>query len=358
MAIAWPNSSDYQDSLQNPTFCFSDTKLKAGQVSADRFGMPTLISGTFACVSRISSAGRTWAVRCFIREDSVRQERYRAIDSYLQAHPLPYFVGFEFLEQGILAHGHWYPVLKMEWVDGKPLDAYLKENKHDASKLRRFADQWLQMTGDLRSAGIAHGDLQHGNVLITPSDELKLIDYDGMFVPDLAGNPPNELGHPAYQHPNRSPADYSASMDTFSTWIIHGSVLALAEAPELWRMTGAGDERILFGRSDYIQPTNSEIFRALEEAEGAAAQFASFVQNQLLSNLSTAPVLSPQSAALLNRTLSTSESADGWLSHLTSASTGPSPFRLRIGDGPEADTALAERATWEAARARLGARPT
>jgi hypothetical protein len=60
----------------------------------------------------------------------------------------------------------------------------------------------------LREAGVAHGDLQHGNVLLVPATDtdrlsLKLVDYDGMFVPALTGAQTGEVGHPAYQHPQR-----------------------------------------------------------------------------------------------------------------------------------------------------------
>jgi hypothetical protein len=56
--------------------------------------------------------------------------------------------------------------------------------------------------------GIAHGDLQHGNIILVPGKKdnslmLKLIDYDGMFIPPLAGSPKGEVGHAAYQHPER-----------------------------------------------------------------------------------------------------------------------------------------------------------
>ena len=37
---------------------------------------------------------------------------------------------------------------------------------------------------------MAHADLQHGNVILVPKGDqlaLKLIDYDGMYVPALAG---------------------------------------------------------------------------------------------------------------------------------------------------------------------------
>jgi hypothetical protein len=67
---------------------------------------------------------------------------------------------------------------------------------------------------------MAHADLQHGNVLLVPTGNalaLRLIDYDGMYVPALAGQRSGELGHPAYQHPQRlREGTYNAEVDRFS----------------------------------------------------------------------------------------------------------------------------------------------
>ena len=328
--MPWPSASDYQDALLDPNLCFNDTELMAGQAKKDRLGFPKPDSGTFACVYEVSNTGRTWAVRCFLGQVADRQQRYQALYRYLQAHPLPYFVRFEFLDQGIRVRGVWYPVLKMEWVNGKHLDAFVRDNVEDPSKLRAFAAKWLRMAAELRAAGIAHGDLQHGNILITPSDELRLIDYDGMFVPDLAGNPPNELGHPAYQHPRRSLGDYSATMDAFSEWIIFGTALALAADPQLWTLAGAGDDRLVFGRNDYSGPSRSEAFRAMEGTEGVAGEFANFVEKLLHDDPSRLPSLSPESAAFLTKaadrtgTVDVSADIDEWLSRFSQYPAGHS----------------------------------
>ena len=71
----------------------------------------------------------------------------------------------------------------------------------------------------LERAGIAHGDLQHGNIFVV-DDELKLIDYDGMFVPRLAGCRSNELGIEHYQHPQRKEHHFGRS----STISLNGNI--------------------------------------------------------------------------------------------------------------------------------------
>ena len=80
---------------------------------------------------------------------------------------------------------------------------------------------------ELRAANIAHGDLQHGNVVVV-GDQLRLLDYDGMFVPALANKQSNECGHRNYQLPKRSRWDYGPHLDHFSAWVIYVSLVAVA----------------------------------------------------------------------------------------------------------------------------------
>ena len=95
----------------------------------------------------------------------------------------------------------------MEWVEGQTLNRFVEESLEKPKMLRQLLELWPKLASRLREAGIAHADLQHGNVLLVPAADgklaLKLIDYDGMYVPTLAGTPSGELGHPNYQHPDR-----------------------------------------------------------------------------------------------------------------------------------------------------------
>src|SRR2546430_4647189 len=60
---------------------------------------------------------------------------------------------------------------------------------------------------------VAHGDLQHGNILVR-GGSIQLVDYDGMWVPALKGRHATEIGHRAYQHPERSEQDYRSEEHT------------------------------------------------------------------------------------------------------------------------------------------------
>ena len=95
-------------------------------------------------------------------------------------------MGFDYLPKGIKVRGQWYPILKMEWVQGELLSQYVERHLHNPSDLQQLAARWIEMTKALHANSIAHGDLQERNVLVV-NGQLKLVDYDGMFVPALSG---------------------------------------------------------------------------------------------------------------------------------------------------------------------------
>jgi hypothetical protein len=254
--VPWPTPQDYNEAIQNPPYTFSDPELQTGTCEFTALGLPKPITGNFASVYRMRCKGRDWAVRCFWRELSDMQLRYRAISAHLAGAGLPYTVGFEYQPQGIKIRGNWYPILKMEWVQGQLLNDYLVSNLADPVALRSLRESWLRMVDDLERSGCAHGDLQHGNVLVV-NGELRLVDYDGMFVPALAGLGSHELGQQHYQHPQRDAAEFGPKLDRFSSWVIYLSIAAVQTDPSLWTSTRAGDERLLLQRQDFEHPAAS-----------------------------------------------------------------------------------------------------
>ena len=262
--MAWPTPQDYNEAVQSPQSSFSDPELKAGRVEEDKLGLPRPISGRFAVVYNMRCGPRSFAVRCFQSDVPDQQERYAAISEHLKNARLPYTVGFEFLKEGIRIRGQWFPVLKMEWIAGQPLHTYVEDHLKDSAALIRLATDWITMTEALQKVSLAHGDLQDGNVLVA-GDRLKLIDYDGMFVPALAGRTSNEGGHRNYQHPNRTAMDYGLFLDNFSNWVIYVSIVALAIDPGLWTRLKGGDECLLFRKEDFIPNGGSKALSLLSQ---------------------------------------------------------------------------------------------
>jgi hypothetical protein len=174
-------------------------------------------------------------------------------------------VGFDYLPRGIKVGGAWYPVLKMEWVEGQLLSEYVERHVQNPAALKRLAERWAAMVAALERASMAHGDLQHGNVLVVNGD-LKLVDYDGMWVPALGGRPGHEIGHQNYQHPGRTGADFGPDMDRFSAWVVYLSLVGLSVEPDLWDRLHGGDECLFLRRDDLADPASSTAMAALEAA--------------------------------------------------------------------------------------------
>lgn len=254
--------SDYQEAIQNPNICFSDPELKQGMIEKDRLGLPKPITGGFASVYQVKTRNRKYAVRCFLNNFPDQEYRYSTISKYLSQFNFPFMVAFSFIRNGILVKGQWYPILKMEWIEGITLNLYVKNNLQRSQKLRALADKILWVLTTLHSNRIAHGDLQHGNILIL-NDDIRLIDYDGMYVPGLESYLSHELGHRNYQHPRRSKNHFGPYLDHFSGLIIYLSLLALSFDPDLWRRLGNDEDSILFKKEDFDKPLSSKTIKEI-----------------------------------------------------------------------------------------------
>lgn len=260
---SWPTPQEYNEALQNLATCFADPELQAGVTSVDALGLPRAVSGAFASVYQVRSGAKTFAVRCFLNNTRDVEQRYDEISKYIMGDDLPYTVSFEYQRRGVLIRGEWFPILKMDWVEGKTLERFVEEHLNNPLELKALHERFQKMCWHLQRAGIAHGDLQHGNILVTESRDLRLVDYDGMYVPALQGWKSNELGHRNYQHPKRDATHFGPYLDTFAKWSINVSLLALTENPAFYASCNSGIDCLLLRRSDYEDPELSQAVRCL-----------------------------------------------------------------------------------------------
>jgi hypothetical protein len=287
----WPSLQDYNEAIQNPRACLSDPDLRNSLPYTNAVGLPRAVTGTFASVYRMHCDEKDYALRLFLRNIKDQAERYARISEFVQNDTLPYTVTFHFLNEGIRSRGEWLPALKMEWVEGKSFDDYIVGHLHDSDKLGTLAASFLNMMEEMKVAGIAHGDLQHGNIIMC-NDEIRLVDYDGMFVPAMKNFAASELGHPNYQHPGREQHHFGPYLDNFSAWIIYASIKALQIDPLLLHQLGGGDDCLLFRKSDYATPLQSAAFAAFEKHENEELRkLGSFIRAQLAKDVSQIPYL-------------------------------------------------------------------
>ena len=226
---------------------------------------PVMYTGGFCAVFPFNAKGRKYAVRCWHTMSPVMDDLAKAVSSALQASSLPYFVPYRYCKDGIATSQGVIPLIIMDWVDAAPLKLWLKKHIHNSSAIRKLADAFLKMTTDLHKSGIAHGDLQHGNILVQADGSIKLVDYDSMCVPGIEGRPLGLFGLEGYQHPARSRLrKLSPKMDYFSELVIYTSLLALAERPSLWKeLKIEGTETLVFSAEDILSGGKAPIFSKL-----------------------------------------------------------------------------------------------
>jgi hypothetical protein len=77
--------------------------------------------------------------------------------------------------------------LLTEFLDGSlPLPALMPELQTNPTRRRRIAERLGELIGTLHAADLDHSDLKHSNLMVTPEDEIVLLDLDVLEPPRRA----------------------------------------------------------------------------------------------------------------------------------------------------------------------------
>lgn len=225
------------------------------------------------------------------------EKKFRQIKDWLKKADLPYFTDFSYEPKALEVDGEKLYVTTRNWIDGKTLTGYIKSLKEDSihfkEKMHQLADSFLEMCYCMREKEISHGDLSSQNILVTTDGQIKLIDYDSVFVPSMGKDYYQVTGgRVGYQHPYRieHSKDMVVSMDddNFSQWVIYLSLLAIYYKPEL-SDDDYIDRDLLFKHEDFKH--NDELFTSpgsgfqliseIPELNKPLRTFANFVEGEI-----------------------------------------------------------------------------
>lgn len=251
-------------------------------------------SGAFAGVFKVknTSTGIEYALRCFLNGGNLQNiNRSFQIAEYISQLNVPFLCKSRSLSEAINIKGTYYPAILMEWVYGRKLNDYVSSILSDTSKLSLLQEKLVDLNHNLEDLGIAHGDIQSGNILVQEANgdvQLKLVDYDPMFIPILQGEMSNELGHSSFQHPKRSKNDYDAHIDRFSFWLLLTAIEGIKYDKTLWNKDlngGFNDEdNFLFKAKDLQYPQNSTLIQRLKGLQQPSVNF--YLQQLLVDSFS------------------------------------------------------------------------
>ena len=288
----YPLISEYIEAIKSAEDNFD--QLSSLRPVLDSYGNPIMSSGNFAVVFKMKDidTGKLYAVKCFIKDQEGRNESYAMIADELKNVNSPYILPIRFFKKELFvdtsqSNETEFPVLVMDWVEGKTLDAYLRENLDNQYRLQVLSYRFCQMSAWLMSQPFAHGDLKPDNILVQEDGSLVLVDYDGFYVPAMKGQEARELGSPDFRHPQRTPQDFDEHIDGFSIATIALSLKAISIDAQLYHNYVASD-RLLLSANDYHDIGSSKTMQKI---------------CQLASDSELAMLLSAFYIALSNKTL-------------------------------------------------------
>jgi hypothetical protein len=252
---------------------------------------PKYESGNKAIVFKVTDdkTKKTKALKLFLIDNKERFIQYLEISKFLNKFSTQFFVSFNFIEKFIyvdvnpLPEENYFPGLIMEWAEGKTLGSKIQEliSTKNKSNLKKIAKSFKDLSIFLLDNNIGHGDLKHDNIIVNEDNNMKLIDYDGIYVPAFNNQISKELGTDSFQHPQRKSTDFNADIDHFSILTIYCSLIALSVNPDLY-LRFNDQQNLLFTKEDFLKPKDSELFEVLSSYTETKA-LAFYIKQSLAS---------------------------------------------------------------------------
>lgn len=278
---------DIQDIINSVSVpaLIKDTFIKSGTFARLKNGDIQACVGGFSIVFPVDVDGTKWAFRCWHHTLDNDQARIKLLSTELKKVGLPYFIDFEYEDNGIVVNGAVYPTTRMKWISGRDIKDYICYNRNNRHNLFKLATDFFAMTQDLHRLSIAHGDLQYENIIVNQYGKIFLIDYDSMYVPALSYmNSKNSTnGKEGYQHPAREKCvNSNPKLDYFSEVVILISILAIAYNPGLIDKYDLEDsDTMLFKKDDFRNFTSSGIYSELSSLGDPLVVFLNVLSSYL-----------------------------------------------------------------------------
>jgi hypothetical protein len=148
-----PTAEDYIKAVQNPR-SFTQPRLAAAMFDKHPLlGIPMPASGTTAIVFKATVEGEPQALRFFTRPDAATQQRYTALNRFFTDRNITHDMATStWVDNAITVNGHTWPMLRMQWVQGRTLNHHVEDlvEDEDTASIQALADNWRDLVRRLR----------------------------------------------------------------------------------------------------------------------------------------------------------------------------------------------------------------
>ena len=165
---------------------------------------PLYVAGNAAVTFRVKHDGMDKILKCYTRTNNHLMAIYGE-----EFHPR------ELCIIDIVGRKVWIDCLLTPYIEGITLDEALCSADGE-QELIAIASSFDAFAKRLLLSERAHGDLKPENLILTPTGEIRAIDWDAAFLPSFAGEVSPEIGTAAYQHPQRTTDLYDKHIDDYS----------------------------------------------------------------------------------------------------------------------------------------------
>lgn len=194
-----------------------------------------LYVGNNAVVCRCWVAGVEYAIKCYPR----KHRNARAIygDTLYEG---------ELAIQNFIGAVEWVDVVVRPWVEGRTLDKFFRDPTTDYCEL---LENFERLAIDTLRGERAHGDIKPENIVVTPSGDMRFIDFDATWVPGFELGDIEELGTPSFSYPGRAVTHFDKSIDDFPIALITTMLAAMSYRREMFEESIDADNSLFYTRA-------------------------------------------------------------------------------------------------------------
>lgn len=293
-----PTKSEIIAAVENPDNIV-DSQLNGFSYYPGLLDEPIFYPGGFGLVFPMHKGGEKVAFRVWHLEIPYIKKRMLEISFFLKKTSIPFFVNFELITSGLKVPTdeglQMIDTVRMDWVEGftlkKHINNLIKSEEFPESekknRLQKLAISLLNVFRTMHKYHVSHGDLQHGNIIVTNNGDVKLIDYDSLYVPNMHECSHVTLGLSGYQHPKRIDSKYAnEKTDCFSELIIFMGVYSLSKDLTLWERykLNSRDYSFIFDSDDFKDIHHCKLYNELVALDPVLSKLALILDQYLIND--------------------------------------------------------------------------